>query len=432
MSESPLAPVRCLVAGVVLWIVPGLLTGAGATSAEPPRRDADEAAKVVVPGRAAPLLPALRAVREARAAVKSHPDDAKAYLQLGRAYEALSQEEQRQFGQRMPELTQLRDTQATAVLRNAIRLDPDSGDAHLLLSNLFRRAGFADLTLKHLGEAVRLTRRAGRRSGETEEEFKDRLQSAEKELAELERQVKDNRLKYELRSEKQRVLDRARIAMQLGLAQTALKVLLDSDVLEFGVEGARLEIDLLLRTGDCGGLRDQLTLKDPKESEKLAKELSDRLGVGVYERYRFLLATAEGDFKEADLFLVKVEKQVMPDRDLLRQSIAAHVAKAIADQAPQGGPVAGLLWPRLQQQQQLAMARHLANHLQMWATYETLRGILKLETGDVGGAKDHFQHVLFGDKKPKGAEAKTVIDFPGMPVAYRYLEVSDRLKRADP
>ena len=50
----------------------------------------------------------------------------------------------------------------------------------------------------------------------------------------------------------------------MGLAEKALQVLLESDSLEFGDQGARMELDLLLGMGRLDDLREQLApAKDP-------------------------------------------------------------------------------------------------------------------------------------------------------------------------
>jgi hypothetical protein len=402
-----------------------------------------------------PLPGAFRALRAARDVTKSHPDRAGEQLQLGRAYETLSQQAERpKFGDRMPLLARLRAAQAAAALRRAVRLDPDLAEAHLLLSNAFRRAGYADLGLKHLGEYVRSARRAGRRPGETEDQFGDRLRAAEKEQAELERRVKEDQRKYDAGATGKRVLDRARLALSLGLADKALRVLLDSDALEFGRQGALLELDLLLLTGDVEGLRVQIAPEDGKEREVVAEGVEKALGAGVYEQYRFFLAAAEGDAKEADAFLEKAQAKVTNDPERLRRArvelglegkdpgpakdrnlrelLAVGAARLVADRTPQPAPAAWLLVRRLDQTSQEKRLRDLAAPLAFACDCETLRGLMWLETGEAARAEGHFRKALFGDESGKGREADAVIDFPGRAVAFRYLGVAEGLKQPKP
>jgi hypothetical protein len=404
-----------------------------------------------VPTAAAPdrTVPVVLAVREARRAIERDSRDAKAYFQLARTYAALSEEsDERKFGQRMPLLAQLRHVQTTAALRHALLLDPDLAAAHRLLSIQFRHAGYADLEQRHLGEYVRLARRAGRMPDETEEQFNNRLQKLDKEHAALKDRVADSRNKYQVKSAKKPVLERARIALALGLAETALQVLLDSDSLEFGVAGALLELDLLLRTGRLEDLREQIApANDAKLREQLAKDLGSALGVGVYEQYRFLLAVGEGDYKEADEFLRQATKRWLTDGDLRQryrrqmqlegkdpgpckdlgpqELLAVGVGKVIAQNMPQDGPVGWLVMRRLEHAALWASLREMIMPLQFASDYETLRGILKLETGDIRGAGEHFRKALFAhDPKEKTKdEPRTDFDFPGRPAADHYLKL---------
>jgi hypothetical protein len=388
-------------------------------------------------------------VREARQAIERNPSDAKAYFQLARTYAALAEEpDERKFGQRMPLLAQLRHVQTTAALRHALLLDPDLAPAHRLLSIQFRQAGYTDLEQKHLGEYVRLARRAGRMPDETEEQFNNRLQKLDKEHAALKDRVADSRDKYQVKSAKKPVLERARIALALGLAETALQVLLDSDSLEFGVAGALLELDLLLRTGRLADLREQIApVNDAKLREQLAKNLGSALGVGVYEQYRFLLAAGEGDYKEADDFLRRATERWLTDADLrqryrrqmrfegkdpgpckdlgAQELLVVGVGKVVAQGIPQDGPVGWLVMRRLEHAALWASLREMTAPLQFASDYETLRGILKVETGDIRGAEEHFRRALFAHdpkEKTKG-EPRTDCDFPGRPAADHYLKL---------
>src|SRR5262249_16107255 len=158
---------------------------------------------------------------------------------------------------------------------------------------------------------------AGRMPDESEEQFNNRLQQLDKEHAVLKDRVADSLDRYKMKSAKKAVLERARIAVSRGLAEMALQLLHDSDSLEFGIDGALMEGDLLLRTGRLVDLREQIApLNDAKLREQLAKDLGSALGLGVYEQYRFLLAVGEGDYKEADDFLQQAGKRWLTDANL--------------------------------------------------------------------------------------------------------------------
>jgi hypothetical protein len=396
-----------------------------------------------------PLAPVMLGVRSARRAIQRNPDDAEAYHYLGRAYVMLSrQTEEQNLASGLALLTQLRNVQAIAALRNAVLIDPDQGLAHLWLSILFGRQGFADLQLKHRTEWLRWLRQTGRQGGETEEQFNERKKLLQDSNDKLEKLVKDNQNKYEVQSEKKPVLQKAEIALRLRLGEKALQVLLDSDSLEFGKAGARLELDLLLKQGRLEELREQLVpSKDEKLREKLPDDLNSELGAGTYEMYRFLLAAAEGDYKEADEFLEQARTKTFndpaqrqgfrkglelergapgPAKDLdVAQLVALGVGKAVLEQCPTGGGLPYQLEQRIARDLRLAVLFQMVQPLHTAANYETLRGVMKLEAGDIPGAQERFRQVLFNDKDKKGKREDVVLEFRGADAAYRYLRLTE-------
>jgi tetratricopeptide (TPR) repeat protein len=424
-----------------------------------PPIEADELGPIYF-GRASPVI---LAIRSARRALLRNPDDAEAYFQLGRAYATLPRQTmERQFGDSLVLLSQLRNVQAVAALRNAVLLDPDKGPAHYLLAVLMKRSGFLDLCLKHRTEWARWSRRNGPVPGESDEQFNERVKALEEENKDLEKHVKDNQLNYEVRSEKLKVYQKAQMAMRMGLGEKALQVLLESDDLEFGIEGARLELELLLGMGRLEELREQLWPKDEKlreQREQMPDTLNKLTGIGTYERYRFLLAAAEGDYDEADQFLEQARTKTLTDAQQLRrfrrilelegtppvttrelqpetgppgpakdlnvaQLLAVGIARTIAEQMPADGPLGFQMGRRLIRDFRLARMMELPHPLLLAANYETLRGILRAEAGDIRGAQQHFREALFADKDRKGT-AEDIVEFPGANAAYRYLRMTE-------
>jgi tetratricopeptide (TPR) repeat protein len=415
----------------------------------PPPIDRDEFGPIYL-GRAEPVVLAIRA---ARRAILRNPNDAEAYFHLGRAYVLLSrQTEERSFGSALALLPLLRNVQAVAALRIAVTLDPDLGIAHLWLAILFSRAHFNDLQLKHTNEFVRCLRRAGRQGAETEEQFKERLKGPEDTAKELDKRVKDTQNKYEIQSDRKTVFQKAQIALRLGLGDKALQVLLGSDDLEFGKEGTQLELNLLLSMGRLDDLREQLWPTKGDDVEKQRKAIPDglneSLGIGTYERFRFLLAAAEGDYQEADEFLEQARTKTLgnaaqlrgfrqrlelegkepgPAKDLnIAQLLAVGVAEAIAEQARTDGILAMRAGWRMMRDLRLAAMMPMRMPLFLAGDYETLRGVLKLEAGDVGAAQEHFRQALFADKTRKGKPEDIVAEFPAAIAAYRYLYMTEK------
>ncbi len=459
---------------------------------QPPRVEYDEMGPIFI----GPSAPLMLAVRSARRAILQNPQDAEAYFQLALAYLALTrQSDEHQFGSRMPLLVQVRQVQTIAALRNAVLLNPDHVGAHFYLTLLFERAHFADLQLKHLGEELRAIHRAPPQTGEELMAFQDRyalgyrartdpsksaealklfqeqLKKMEEAHTKLEKTVKDNLNTYAVRSEKKRVMDKARIALELHLGEKALQVLLDSDALEFGKEGAQLELELLMQMGELDKLRVQLA---PENEEKLRKELPENLsslGAGAYELYRTLLAAGEGNYKEADDFLKQAEEKAVADPEMLKlarlpvllsgslgsmvlrdpalvkrlsrelsltddagpakdldlhQLTAIALAQAIAENAPEHGPAVWLLVQRLLGIKRLTALPQMVRPLAVASDFEIMRGLLKVETGDIAGAKRHLCKALYGQEEPADLGTAFVLDFPGVGIGYRYLKALEK------
>ncbi len=419
-----------------------------------------------------PSAPLMLAVRSARRAILKNPEDAEAYFQLGRAYFALSRQgEEHHLGQRMSLLSQVRQVQMVSALRNAVLLEPDHMGAHTLLAFLFQRAGYADLQLKHLKEQIRVARRNLPRSAKALELFQEHIKAKEEEQTKLEKSVKDNQNTFAVRSEKKKVMDKARIALELHLGEKALQVLLDSDPLEFGKEGAQMELHLLMQMGDLEKLRVQLA---PDNDEKLRKELPEALsslGVGAFELYRMLLAVGEGDYQEADDFLKQAQQKMIGDPDMIKdvrspllvpgpvteqvlhdpelvkrlsgvlsltdepgpakdlklpQLVVGAVAELIAEYAPRQGPVMWLLLLRLEEIRREGRLSQMAKPLEAAADFETLRGLLKIETGNIAEAKQHLRKALYGKEDQANLDAPIVLNFPGVLVANRYLRAMEK------
>ncbi len=418
----------------------------------PPALRYDEFGPIIV----GPTSPLLLAVRSARRAIQRNPEDAEAYFQLGRAYGILARESlERQVGSRFALLGELREVQAIAALRNAILIKPNHGPAHRLLSDHYARAHFDDLTAKHFGEFIKWFRNESKRPGANKEQFDKALKGMEEDFKGLDDRVRRNQDNYEIQSDKKRVLNKATIALQMGLAEKALQVLLDSDALEFKDQGTRLELELLLRIGRLDDLREQLSpASDPDAHEQLPKNLNATLGMGTYELYRVKLAAGEGDYQEADHFLEEAATKTRTDPAMLAnyrhqlelegkgaaaagdltlpQLNAVGVARLLGDSPPQFGPAVMLLQRHLEHQRRVGLLAGMAAPLQKAADYETLRGVLRLETGDIPAAEQAFRQALFAGKGKRGERQEIVFDFTALPVAYQYLrmiETPERLER---
>src|SRR5262249_62361665 len=154
---------------------------------------------------------------------------------------------------RASQLVQLRRAQASAALTRAVALQPDLAKAHAYLAGLYQEmGGYLDLTLKHLSAYEKLTRGGGGRG-------RGPVPPSEEEVRRLAAEVAEREAAYAAEAPQLRLLDRAMLAFQKGLAGKARDLLLESDVSAFGAQGTAMELELLLRTGRVKEVRDWTT-----------------------------------------------------------------------------------------------------------------------------------------------------------------------------
>jgi hypothetical protein len=408
---------------------------------------------------APPALPLL-AIRAARQAVVDNPQDVTSYLGLAAAYSSQRQQtRERAWCGQMPELAVLRQAQMAAALQHALTVRPDLPEVHAELADLYLHyrneqngnQGYLDLRLKHLREMHRLLKRAGRQPGEAEDDYKKRLEPLEKELKDLGKLVKDNQNHYEVAASSRKVLDRARDALHRGLAEQALNVLLESDVIEFGPQGAQLELELLLTMGRVEDARRLLNDPNAPVDEGLGERLiAPYVLVPAYTWYQLLLAGAEGDYDETDKqFARLLEAQDALFRQLANRQLFLPLASNLTEtskEMPLGWQASRYVrrWAEVTQMAAVGVP------LQTKAQLTVLRGLLALEAGDTARAQALFREALatafppqrglpflslLGAGSPPGAAALLpasieaasgpVFDFNGRTMAVRCLQLMD-------
>jgi hypothetical protein len=224
-----------------------------------------------------PALPLL-AVRAARHAVAANPDDANAWLRLGQAYLLLRNSTcERSNEGLLPPLSKLRRAQIITALEQALRLDPGLEAAHHELAYLHGEYGYLDLAFEHRQQERPLSRQAGLRTGETSEEFADRLELLEKDTAKLEKSVQERTQAYSSGAHafKGGQMAEAGLALRLGLARKALdEVLMKTPAEVLGPAGMQLEMELLLNMGRAEEVRTILNDAGFRASKQ---------GLGYYE-----------------------------------------------------------------------------------------------------------------------------------------------------
>jgi hypothetical protein len=304
------------------------------------------------------------AVRAARRAVAASPADAGGYLVLGQSYlRLLTATRERVWALNLPQLAQLRQAQASAALNRAVTLNPGLAAAHLELGRLYQRVGYLDLALQHLRAC---------REAVTDAELADLAAVVDRRLAD-----------FGPESVRARVADRARAALQRGLAGQARALLLDSDVSAFGPDGTQLELDLLLRTGRPDDVRDWT-----------APEVMGSVGAAGYHWLRTQALAAVGEYAAADGELAELAgaNGLAPAR--MAGVFAARTGQALLAEQPAGLGLPALLGRALARFDFWAAVQQESAGLARRADATVLRGLLALEAGDVDGAQTAFRSVL--------------------------------------
>jgi hypothetical protein len=351
-------------------------------------------------GRRATPATLLACIRAARRAVHADPDDALAYQALGEAYLALREHTpERSLGQPFAELRDLRRAQVSTAFHQVLKRQPDQTRAHSRLARYYKGQGAIDLSLRHLRAYRKQLRWPDERGAQAVEE--------------IEKGIQDRRSQFNREAARLRVLDRARLARRLGLTGQALTLLLESDVAAFGWEGALLQLDLLLMTGDP-----RQVLEDVDEEKE--QTLGGR-------HYHWLLARADlalGDYQKANIHLAA---QDLPQDSAflaeLRHAAAKHASAVVLLGNPlEGGPgrLAGGLPLRVSYY--LRGARKVQEVLLGEADRLVIRGLIALEAGNGDEAQLWFRRALKIYGSPAKAASGGGLDFPARPLAEFWLQ----------
>ncbi|MCI0683371.1 MAG: hypothetical protein L0Y71_14805 [Gemmataceae bacterium] len=360
----------------------------------------------------------LLAIRAARRAVAVNPRDAAAHLVLGECYVRLFKTtRERTWGQRMPELAQLRRSQASAALNQALALQPNLAQAHLSLGGLYRDMGYLDLALTHFRAYLRQSKAAGAPPGVDPDEFRARAAQREDELGRLARRVDGSNKAYAAQAAGARVLDRARLAVEKGLAARARDILLQSDVAAFGPEGMALELDLLLGSGRVKLVRDWT---NPEQRAVL--------GPNEYHWVRIQAFAASGDYARADdecLQLIRtLQAPVQAGPELRVDALLAVVtAQSILNEHAADGSVPSLAWRAYRRAEYYNQVAGLARRLKQETDLTVLRGLLALEVGDMEEAEVALRLALRVWQNEAAVRAGRGLDFNGRALAQGYLKL---------
>jgi tetratricopeptide (TPR) repeat protein len=345
------------------------------------------------------------AVRAARRALAVNPNDAQAYEVLGESYlRLIHSTRERAWGDRLPQLVQIRRVQASAALNQAVLLKPGFAQARLSLGGLYEEMGCRDLELEHLRAYVKLLHEAGPERGVAAAEFRQQESQFQAGLTQLAKEVDDLETSYTLASSGLSVVDRAYLALDKGLAGKARDLLLESDVSAFGARGMELELKLLLRTG---------RVKNVAEWTNSAQEAV--LGAPAYHWLRAQAFAASGNYALAEEECARLAPSWVlgdPDGEQYREALAVVIGRRVLDEFPGGVPYQ-YRWP-FGRAEFVRSVETLSESLKKEANILVLRGLIDLEEGEVDEAGDAF-HValdLWRDEAAGGG-----MDFEGRVVA---------------
>jgi hypothetical protein len=352
------------------------------------------------------------AVRAARRALAENPDDVRSLMVLAECYQRLlHQTRERVWGNRLGPLVELRRSQASWALNQAVALAPESVEAHYKLGTFYRELGYLDVALRHLRIHQRLVRKAGPPPGIDLKAYREEEARYEQVLSRLAAEVEDKESVYEAESAKLRLQDRAKKAMDKGLAGKALELLRESHVSAFGQEGLALELELLLRTGRAAEVRDWTS---PEHQEKVGEEF--------YHWTRIQALAAVGDYAQAEdeLALLAAGGNVK-DGGSKRVVAALAIGQAILNQQPGAESPWRMGWLARGRVEFSNRLGTLAAAMRQEADWSTLRGLLALEEGEIAEAAAAFRTALAFWKDEAVAAAGGSLDFAGRVVAQEWL-----------
>jgi hypothetical protein len=355
------------------------------------------------------------AIRAARRALADDPDDAASLAVLGQAYQRLLREtSERVWAKRLPELHELRRAQASWALNQAVALRPDNIEFRLYLGTFYHELGYLDLALEHYRSHQKLLLKSGQPPGVPADKFRAQSEALEQKLSRLAAEVEDRESVYAAEAEKLRLQDRARKALDKGLAGKALELLREVDVSAFGKEGLALELELLLRTGRARDVRDWT---DPQHREMLGED--------YYHWVRAQALAALGDYARAEDELASTVTGGAKGSGSPRALLALVVSQAVLDQQPGSVSLPRLAWQARRRLDFNKRAEELVVSMRQLADWSTLRGLIALEQGDDAEATAALRSALSFWKAPE-ATSGGGIDFAGRPLA---VEVLHRLER---
>jgi hypothetical protein len=357
------------------------------------------------------------AIRAARRALHENPDDAHAYLILGESYlRLLHDTRERVWQARLPRFTRMRQVQASAALNQALIVQPDLIRAHDRLSQLYQDMSLWDLSLDHRRQALTFARAQPRSESESVKEYENRMARLGEEVERLDNEMTRIQRQFDADTANLKTIDRVERAVRNGLGGKALEILLASDAGSMGQRAIMLELNLLLRTGRVGEVR-----------EWMSPDHRETLGDDVYLEDQLQLAAATGDYEQADAVLAEWTALYddQPPRPYVALSVANEILQTRLDK--QSAFLQAALMCSEWQMSRAPTWDHrgmfrliiqgLSENMQRFADLMVMRGLLSLERGDTVPARVYFERALETYHSGEG------LDFGSRPVAEHFVKL---------
>ena len=165
------------------------------------------------------------------------------------------------------------------------------------MSNTFQQLGYVDVSAHHLREGLNSLKEAGPTRGATPAQFVKMIEGLTEQLKRRDEEVARRRDNYEVKAVNKSALEKIHLALERGLAQTALNTVEESsssfsDAKDLAIVGAMIRLFL-----DLGRLDQARDLLQPDP------DMADKPVSPQYLDFHIRLAAAQGDYEKADRLL---------------------------------------------------------------------------------------------------------------------------------
>ncbi|MFM7149330.1 MAG: hypothetical protein ACKO23_05770, partial [Gemmataceae bacterium] len=425
------------------------------------------------------------AIRQCRMGLAENPDDVISQVFLAEAYNRLAfrtRERSRitlvSGGQEVPyfpHVQLIRQAQIASALQNVLKIQSrpeQQRAAHQLLIEAFSDPEYFDVRLKHLKEYLRLVKEIGPPAVVPSGQYQEFMKNLENGVKELTSQFKNRVDQFEVNSANKPLLQKARIAIDNGLAETALNLLLAADPNDLRdprnpreIPGATMAINLLLGMGQLDQVRDALVPDASKQGDFDRRSFGMHpLGLPAYEWFQTVLGAASGNYQAADQSLadalefqkkspvysaMAVQLDLLPASKLEQIASAPELAGLIIGGSllQEATFVSGFPWvmgrhlplrfhpPHTPKEPGASMGLTLQGAQLMWKVLEqeadlwSLRGWLALEAGQVEQAKDYCKRSLRLSEMPGNKEGERFyVPFRSRPLSALILDLVENTK----